>query len=73
MSEEYLVRNCAPTLAGLKTASLFTCPCQDPEALRETLRGLNKRLTPKGLRLLPPAVFGNESPDLPLPSRTAAL
>lgn len=53
MSEEYLVRNCAPTLAGLKTASLFTCPCQDPEALRDSLRELNRRLTPKGLRLLP--------------------
>mgnify|MGYP006917983558 CR=1 FL=1 len=26
MSEEQVVRNCAPTLAGLKTGNLFACP-----------------------------------------------
>ena len=33
MSDQYLVRHCAPTLAGLKTGSLFTCPygCQEQE------------------------------------------
>ena len=25
MSEEQVVRNCAPTLAGLKTGNLFAC------------------------------------------------
>ena len=29
MSEDYLIRNCAPTLAGIKTANLFSCPCPD--------------------------------------------
>ena len=53
MSEEYLIRNCAPTLAGLKTGSLFSCPCQDREALRNTVRQLNRRLKAKGLRLVP--------------------
>lgn len=53
MSEEYLIRNCAPTLAGLKTGSLFTCPCPDRELLRNAVRQLNRRLKAKGLRLLP--------------------
>lgn len=53
MPEEYLVRNCAPTLAGLKTGNMFTCPCNDKAALLSDLRKLNKRLSPKGLRLLP--------------------
>jgi len=52
MSEDYLVRNCAPTLAGLKTASLFTCPYEDKEQLYTSLRRLNRRLSSKGLRLL---------------------
>lgn len=33
MSEEILVRQGAPTLAGIKTGSLFPCPCEDKEAL----------------------------------------
>ena len=53
MTEEYLIRNCAPTLAGLKTGSLFSCPCPDREKLRCSLRQLNRQLKAKGLRLLP--------------------
>lgn len=53
MSEDYIVRHCAPTLAGIKTASLFTCPFESEEALRDSVRRINKRLGPKGLRLLP--------------------
>ncbi len=53
MSEEYLVRNCAPTLAGLKTGSLFTCPCPDRKATVHFVQQLNRRLRPKGLLLLP--------------------
>ncbi len=37
MSEDYLVRNCAPTLAGLKTANLFTCPIESREATMESI------------------------------------
>ena len=40
MLEEYLVAHCAPTLANIKTASLFRCPCPGPgelEAWRQTL------------------------------------
>lgn len=53
MSEDCIIRNGAPTLAGLKTGNLFTCPCPSREALRNDLRQLNQKLTPKGLRILP--------------------
>lgn len=53
MSEEHLIRHCAPTLAGIKTGSLFPCPCTNPAQLRNSVRKLNKRLRPRGLRLLP--------------------
>ena len=53
MSEEYVVRQCAPTLAGIKTGSLFPCPYQSRQALMREIRALNRRLSPKGLILLP--------------------
>lgn len=53
MSEDYLIQHCAPTLAGIKTASLFTCPYDNPADLLDSIRRMNKWLTPKGLRLLP--------------------
>ena len=53
MSEEILIRQGAPTLAGIKTGSLFPFPCEDHEALMTDIRKLNRRLTPKGLCLLP--------------------
>lgn len=53
MSEDHLVRYCAPTLAGIKTGSLFTCPCACADELRKVIRKLNKQLVPKGLRVLP--------------------
>ena len=44
MSEEILVRQGAPTLAGIKTGSLFPCPCEDKEALFADIRRLNRLL-----------------------------
>ena len=61
MSEEYLIRHCAPTLAGIKTASLFTCPYESREAITESIRKLNKWLTAKGLRLLPLRFSGSKA------------
>ena len=52
MSEELLVRHGAPTLAGMKTGSLFSCACGDAAALRKELRRLNRMLAPRGLCLL---------------------
>ena len=53
MSEDYLIRNCAPTLAGIKTANLFSCPCPDRAELVASLCRLNSRLCRKGLRVVP--------------------
>ena len=53
MSEEILIRQGAPTLAGIKTGSLFPCPCENCEDLLADIRRLNRRLSPKGLCLLP--------------------
>ncbi len=53
MSEEQLIRHCSPTLAGLKTGSLFSCPFDGEEGLRRDICRLNKTLVPKGLRVLP--------------------
>lgn len=53
MSNEMLVRCCAPTLAGLKTGSLFSCPYESREELMRELRRVNRDLSPCGLRILP--------------------
>lgn len=53
MSEELIVRHCAPTLANLKTGSLFVCPIADKPSFFSSLRSLNELLVPKGLRALP--------------------
>lgn len=53
MTEELLVRLAAPTLAGIKTGSLFACPYTDRQAILCEVRALNRVLTPKGLCLLP--------------------
>lgn len=53
MAEEILIRQGAPTLEGIKTGSLFPCPCEDREDLLADIRRLNRRLSPKGLCLLP--------------------
>lgn len=53
MPEELLIRHCAPTLTGLKTASLFACPYDTEERLRADLRLWNARLGQKGLRMVP--------------------
>ena len=61
MPEDLLVECCAPTLAGLKTGSLFACPCDDPQTLMQDLRGLNRRLAGRGLRILPMRCSGNRA------------
>lgn len=53
MSEELIVRHCAPTLAGLKTGNLFSCACSSRGELTRALSRLNKKLVPKGLCVIP--------------------
>ena len=53
MSDEILVRHCAPTLAGLKTANMFNCEYDSEKEMREDLRELNRRLSSKGVMAVP--------------------
>jgi len=53
MSESVIVRHCAPTLAGLKTANLFNCTFPDEESARRELKRWDQTLAPRGLRLMP--------------------
>lgn len=48
--EFYLIENCAPTLASLKTASLFRCPCREEEDVFDALYRWNREFSRKGLR-----------------------
>lgn len=52
MPEEMVIRHCAPTLAGLKTGSLFSCHYDSEQAMWEDVRTWNRMLVPKGLRVL---------------------
>ena len=52
-AEETVVRQCAPTLAGIKTGSLFPCPYQSHQQLLADIRRMNRVLVPRGLCLLP--------------------
>lgn len=53
MSEELVIKQCSPTLAGLKTGSLFSCAVASKEKMIIRARELNKMLCSKGLRILP--------------------
>ncbi len=59
MSEELIIRHCAPTLAGLKTGNLFSCACTSREDLTMALRELNRKLVPKGVRVIPLRLNGS--------------
>ena len=52
MSEENFIRQCAPTLAGIKTGTIFPVPVETMSQLTADIRELNRILVPKGLRLL---------------------
>ena len=53
MSEETVVRLCAPTLAGMKTASLFAQEYASRQQVQGEVRQLNRVLVPRGLRAMP--------------------
>ncbi|MDY6366900.1 MAG: DUF3793 family protein [Clostridia bacterium] len=59
VSEEKLLKHCSPTLAGLKTGSMFNLTgCR--EGLNSYMRSLNERLSVKGVRVIP-LKFSDES------------
>ena len=49
--ERYLIESCAPTLASLKTASLFSMPFETEEELECQLTYWNTQMKTKGIRL----------------------
>lgn len=49
MSEEMLVRHCSPTLAGLKTGSLFSYRVEDMPLLINKIKKINNMLNSKGV------------------------
>ncbi|MBE7070261.1 MAG: DUF3793 family protein [Ruminococcaceae bacterium] len=53
MSDSMIVRFCAPTLAGVKTAGLFSCRYDSEKELNYDLRRLNRLLNGKGIFALP--------------------
>ena len=53
MSNEILIRCCAPTMACLKTGNMFICAFESREQMTDELRRLNLHLKRKGLRILP--------------------
>ena len=53
MSDEMMIRCCAPTMASLKTGNMFACPFDTHAQMTDDLRRLNQRLGHKGLRILP--------------------
>lgn len=50
--EKSLIRHCSPTLASLKTASLFAIEFTCRKELNDVLREWNKRLSDKGVAML---------------------
>lgn len=53
MSDELLINHCSPTLAKLKTGNLFSCRYESEQQLFTDIRKLNKKLVPKGIRIMP--------------------
>lgn len=53
MSEEIIISQCSPTLAGLKTGNMFTYPYGTAEEMRTAVRRWNRFFCEKGLRVLP--------------------
>ena len=51
MSEDLIVRHCAPTLAGLKTGNMFTATFASEAQLDSEVQQLNQILADKGLRV----------------------
>ncbi len=57
MPDQIIVENCSPTLAGLKTASLFSLQTEkragNSGTVRDEIRKLNNEIRDKGLRAVP--------------------
>lgn len=61
MFEELLIRQCSPTLAGLKTGSLFCMPFADRETLLRQMRRYNMIFREKGISVFPVRIGENRA------------
>ena len=52
MLEEYLIGNCSPTLASLKTANLFSMPYRSEEELFDQIAYWNQEMKEKGISVV---------------------
>ncbi len=53
MLEEMVVKNCSPTLAGIKTGCIFSCRFESGKAMTDSLSSLNILFREHGLRAIP--------------------
>lgn len=50
--EQYLIRHCAPTLASLKTANLFSCSFREQPDFSYCISYWNARMKDKGIKVV---------------------
>ena len=53
MSDNTVIRFCAPTLAAIKTGSLFNCSFESQGDMTSSLRAINHSLLQKGVCVIP--------------------
>ena len=51
MLENYLIKYCSPTLASLKSGSLFNCRCSQDAVLDESIKDWNSILSSRGIKI----------------------
>lgn len=52
MSEEMIIRHCAPTLAGIKVGGLFNCPFKCQYELKNQIEEYNDKFNCKGVYII---------------------
>lgn len=61
MSEALLIRHCSPTLAGLKTGSMFPASFGSEEEMQRDMQDFNRRFRDKGVRIVPLRYSGGKA------------
>lgn len=61
MSEDLLIDNCSPTLAGIKTANMFSYTYDSVEKLYNDIRQFNRRFRHKGILVIPIRIWDNKA------------
>lgn len=61
MSYELIIDQCSPTMAGLKTGSMFSCHIENADEFKHILRRFNKANGQKGIRIMPLRISENSA------------